>query len=180
MTLFREVALAQCVRRLLKGVRTGDVVSPPPLVFENGRASFGGEPADFYAVGSDLEFFVPQVVCEIHPEFGPRPFDGVFCYEMRKTAPLQLSYIGSVIFIDSQRLAAFHTELRVARHADLVDWCLCRVGEVDSRGHMKDYDYHSGPTAKIAQTIINAGPQMRWRWSVEYGERQPSSVSEES
>lgn len=148
-------------------------------MFENGRAKRRGEPADFYRIGSCLESFVPEVICEIHPEFGRRALDGVFCYEMRKTAPLQLSYIGSVIFIDSQRLAAFHTELRVARHADLVEWCLCRVGEVDSRGRMKDYDCHSGPTAKIAQTIINAGPQMRWRWSVEYGERQPSSAPEE-
>lgn len=169
VVLYQEEPLAQRVRSLLRGYHSGEVIPYVP---------YGRERNDAFTIDGCLESFIPDIINEIHPEFGGG-VDGVYSLEVKKTGPLQMSYIGWILFVPSY-FAALHLEVRVARHKDLIEWCFCQVAGQDSRGNAIFHAYDTSRTSKVAQTVINSWQRMRWRWSVEYGERQPSSESEES
>lgn len=113
----REATLARNVRLLLRDVRVGDEIAIPER--------FHRDLPHLHETTSGLEYFIPEVIREIEP---CGTLDGVFPYRICKHARLQMTIVGACVYIEGG-YAPLYVQLRVARHANVVEWFHVRLGE---------------------------------------------------
>lgn len=109
-----------------------------------------------------LEYFVPEVLREIHSEWVYESLDGVFSAEARRTGERAASILGQCIFISDQTVTPIHVELQVSPSGDRIDWAICKIG-VDRSPY--------GSFPKKLASLKDQLDSVEWGWMVEYGRR---------
>lgn len=156
-----ERLLSHFLRRILLGLAVGVRIE---------------QSEDFQTVLTALEFFIPAVFREIHPEWEHESLDGFYPIMARKTGSHEAEIFGLCILISDQTVTPFHLRLQLARFHDEVSWLECRLGEVGEDGMMRTrYEelnraFNRLPPPEQAVNAIN------WVYKVTYGEWRPPEI----
>src|SRR5262245_546353 len=91
-------------------------------------ATIGDSPG-FRDALSGLEWFLPTVLAEIHPEWTGESLDGIYAHVAQKTGEGEAEILGLCCLMSDQTLTPIHLRLRVSTTADEVSWLELRLGE---------------------------------------------------
>ncbi len=133
------------------------------------------ETAGFRDVLSALEYFIPAVLGEIHPEWlRDEGLDGVIPVLARKTAEHDAELFGLCILIADQTLAPFHLRMQISDDCDEVNWLECRLGERGSNGMIRTpYDSPDNFSKKLySLALLDKADAIDWVYKVTFGERR--------
>ena len=128
-------------------------------------------PEDGY-VFSSLEFFLPEVLCEIHPEWRYESLDGIYPASFCKTSDREIELVGVALFISDQTLTLLHVRLQLSPDFDRVSWIDSKLGE-RINGECRRDRYGN---AQASGTILHVKKRLDsidWYYHVGYGEHQP-------
>lgn len=115
---------------------------------------------------SALEYFIPQVLREIHAEWKHESLDAVFPETATKTAELEIEIIGTCIVISDQTMVPTYTWIRVSQHDDTIESMQCRLGElVGNRMKRVPYGGDSGCRIPCALRLDS----VQWAYHVAFG-----------
>jgi hypothetical protein len=121
-----------------------------------------------------LEYYIPQLLREIHPEWKHESLDGVFMTQARKTAQLEAELAGNCILISEQTIVPFNLRVQIAPASDELTWLECRLGESQD-GRLVRIPYHSG--SRNRKRRPNANNIEQWHYAVGFGEKRLNDLS---
>ena len=130
----------------------------------------------FRAINSNLEYYIPSVLREVHGEWEFESLDGVLPEFVLKTGELRLQTAGLCILITDQTITPFHVQLRVKTNADEIAWFICQLGEIrDGQMIRIPYDtyFRSGGVRQVRDRLNT----MSWRYHVGFGDADGSGSS---
>ena len=122
------------------------------------------ESDDLRDVLSALEYFLPEVLREIHSEWNDESLDGVCPLVTRKTREREIEILGQCILITDQALAPLHLNLQVHPSENRVNWLQCSLGEKGPRGMVR------GSGLKRLISLKDGVGSIEWAYRVGYGE----------
>jgi hypothetical protein len=157
MTLRREESVSRSLRAILSGVANGIEIED-------------SEQFRDFLLG--LEFFLPDVLREIHPEWNDESLDGFLPYSVRKTADQEVEIIGHCILISDQTTTPFHLRLQLAADVDEVSWLELKLGERGESGMVRR-PYSNPPSLKRVATLKDGKDTIDWVYKVAFGQRRP-------
>lgn len=117
-----------------------------------------------------LEFFLPEVLREVHPEWQGESLDGVYAKIFRKTGDREIELIGLANFISDQTLTPLHLRLQLSAAHDRVSWIDCRLGEHTADGCRRE-PYGSSKVHGTMLHVVERLESIEWFYHVGYGER---------
>jgi hypothetical protein len=130
----------------------------------------------------ELQWFLPETLAGLHPEWCRESLDGLYPVVARKTAEREAEIFGLCLFISDQTLTPIHLRLQVAQAADALSWLECRVGERGvhvmrrKRGvhamRRTPYDQLDAALKEIYVLDGNADI-LDWVYEVTFGDRDP-------
>ncbi|MEM8947257.1 MAG: hypothetical protein AAGD11_18940 [Planctomycetota bacterium] len=124
-------------------------------------------PTEGNYVFSSLEFFLTEVLREIHAEWRNESLDGIYPDRFRKIGEREVVLVGNVIFISDQTLAPFCVQLQVSSSYDEVSWIDLKFGErIGDRCNRVPYS-----SSKSYGTLKRIS-KIDWFYHVGYGERE--------
>lgn len=123
---------------------------------------------DFRDVALALEFYLPEVLREVHAGWKREGLDGIYHELAIKRAQREVDVAGLCILISDQTLTPFHVELRCAADSDEIERLDCRLGEI-SDGVMKRVPYDSRSIRK--SDVAGRLESIRWQFHVGFGTR---------
>ncbi len=118
---------------------------------------------------NSLEFFVPEVLAEIHSEWKQESLDGVFPVVARKIADREAEIFGLCIIISDQSLTPIRLRVQLAIAGDAVSWLECRLGERGPDG-MARWPYRT--LGKQLHCLEGRAETIDWVYQVTYGEHR--------
>jgi hypothetical protein len=122
-------------------------------------------------VCSCLEYFIPGVLRERHPEWKHESLDGVIPFIVRKTGKGEAELIGECILISDQSVAPIHLRMQIASDKEEIAWLECRLGERKD-DCLRRVPYNANlPTRQVLQAAEDVNT-IRWFYAVTFGERQ--------
>ncbi|MGO8745909.1 MAG: hypothetical protein ACLQNE_07950 [Thermoguttaceae bacterium] len=119
-----------------------------------------------------LEWFIPEVLREIHVEWKGESLDGIFPVVARKTGDREIEIIGLCCLISDQTLTPLHLRLQLACCGGSISWLECRLGENTDDGMLRA-PYTSDTGWGIAH-VLNRLDSIDWTYRVGYGDREDS------
>ena len=139
----------------------------------NGRA-VGDSLGDQTTCGdilSAFEFFLPEVLRELHREWRGESLDGVYPTTFRKTGDREIELVGLALFISDQTLTPLHLHLQLSPTFDRVSWIEIRLGERTIHGCRREP--YGGPKAfGTMRQVVERLDSIDWYYRVGYGERE--------
>lgn len=87
------------------------------------------ESSDFWNAMSGFEYFISEVLAEIHSEWKNESLDGVIPLVAQKTEEQGAKFFGLCYFISDQKIAPIFIHLQIHSSEDKVNWFESRVGE---------------------------------------------------
>jgi hypothetical protein len=152
-----EESISRSLRAILDGLADGDAI---------------GDSESFRSVLSDLEFFLPAILGEIHRPWRDESFDGIFSAAARKTGPDEAEIMGLCILISDQTVTPIHVRLQVAPLGDEIRWLECNVGERgDGKAGMLRTPYNAMSGKQLAR-VAERRNDIDWVYRVGFGQRQ--------
>jgi hypothetical protein len=152
-----EMKLSRSIRTLVDGLAIGDPVRATPLLRE---------------VFEQLEFYLPDVLRQIHAEWRGESLDGIIPDFARKVGDGTLEFGGLCRLISDQSVTPIHVFAQVAEGADEICWLQCRLGET-RRGGMARLPEDSLGKALGKLEALRANPDaIDWTFKVEFGTRR--------
>ena len=126
----------------------------------------------FREVASCLEYFIPDVLSEVHAEWEYESLDGVLPVVARKTAELEAEILGHCILISDQTVTPFHLRLQLSPASREVSWLECRFGKRGKHG-MERMPYDSRfKDAAALYSMRETRHLIDWVYHVGYGSRR--------
>ena len=125
----------------------------------------------FREVLSDLEYFVPSLLVELHPEWQSIALDGIVPLFARKTANNAAEILGHCILISDQTLTPIHLRMQIAETEDEISWLECRVGQ---RGMQRVPYERMVEASKVLYAMNSPIDEMDWVYRVVFGEPRRS------
>ena len=98
-----------------------------------------------------LQFFIPEILREIHNEWKGESLDGVYPKIAKKTGGREIEIVGLCCLISDQTLTPLHIRIQTSAGADHVAWVDCRLGEHTGDG-MRREPYGS---SKVHGTMLH-------------------------
>jgi hypothetical protein len=120
---------------------------------------------------ASFEFFLPEVLREVHPEWQHESLDGLYPRWFRKTGAREADLLGLAIFISDQTLTPLYVQLQLSREFDRVSWIDLRLGEHTATGCRRE----PYGLAKVRGTMLHVAERfdsIDWFYHVGYGERE--------
>lgn len=126
---------------------------------------------DFRDALSALEFFLPEALREIHPEWKGESLDGIYPALARKSADNEIEIIGLCCLISDQTLTPLHLRLQLDSTQDAVSWLECRLGE-STAGGMRREPYSQAIVYGKKLNVLRRLDSIDWVYHVGYGEQR--------
>lgn len=127
----------------------------------------------FREVLSGLEYFIPEVLREIHPEWIHESLDGVLPLLARKTKEGEADIFGICIIISDQTVTPLHLCLQLSVSSEEVSWLECKLGERGENGMVRT-PYHSLNALKNRlYVLVGRSDLIDWVYKVAFGNRRP-------
>ena len=120
---------------------------------------------------ASFEYFIPQVLREIHEEWRWESLDGVLPKYFRKTGEREAELLGLVIFISDQTIAPVHFRLQISPTFDCVSWLQLRLGERLADGCRRE-QYEEFNARSLMFHRVDHFESIEWFYHVSYGERE--------
>ena len=145
------------------------------------RTILGGVPIGASVAGSGhpqnvldgLEFFIPEVLREIHHEWDYESLDGFIPVVARKVGELKAEIFGLCIIISDQTLTPIHLRLQVSNSVDEVLWLECQLGEKGEHGMVRTPYEFLNRAIKPLYALEGKEDTMNWVYNVTFGQRIP-------
>lgn len=127
----------------------------------------------FRDVLSGLEYFLPAVIKDRHPEWKYESLDGILPLVARKTGQGEVEIFGECILISDQTLTPLHLRLQVSETGDEVSWLELRLGQLGEHGMVRE-PYQSPTTAAKRVYSLSDGKAdtIEWVYKVTFGVRR--------
>lgn len=126
---------------------------------------------DLRGAFSALEYFLPEVLGEIHPEWMDESLDGIYPEVARKAGVDEIEIIGLCIIISDQTLTPLHLRLQLDSVDDAVSWLDCRLGESTADGMLR-VPYSRSIVYGSKLHVLARLDSIDWVYRVGYGERR--------
>ncbi len=120
---------------------------------------------------SSFEFFLPEILHEVHDEWRYESLDGVYPKVFRKTGVREIELIGLACFISDQTLTPLHVRLQLSPTYDRVSWVDLRLGERIGRGCRRE-PYRNSKTMGAMLHVAERLDSIDWFYHVGYGDRE--------
>lgn len=147
-----EQYIAVALRKTLEGVACGGALAETP---------------ELQSVLAGLEYFLPQILSELHPFWKWESLDGFYLAEAMKTGPCKARLRGICILISDQTLTPFDLKMQVSPYEDEIEWMECRIGECGhGKGGMARWHGHSHGFLQRSLKLID------WKYSATFGEER--------
>ena len=127
----------------------------------------------FREVLCGLEYFLPEVLREIHPEWDRESLDGLFPQVACKTRDGEAEIFGLCILISDQTLTPFHLRLQISPSVDKVSWLECRLGERGEQGMVRTPYQSLNAIRKRLYGREGRADRIDWVYNVTFGKRRP-------
>lgn len=119
-----------------------------------------------------LEFFVPEVLSELHPEWRWESLDGIIPVVARKTGDREVEIFGLCILISDGASAPIHLRLQIAPSQDEVVWLECQLGEKGPKGMIRQPTKPLDSALKRLYLLDGKTDLIDWLYKVTFGEKQ--------
>lgn len=124
------------------------------------------------ALGS-LDFFLPEVLVEIHAEWKWESLDEVIPLRVRKPGDRELELWGLAIVISDQTVVPLHLNLRLDAERDQIVWLECEM-MADEPPSLRRAPYRAHRSMLNHLANLRHNPeQIAWVYRVAYGEPAP-------
>ena len=160
----------QCVSRTLRRILADLPIGASLYDLERPQPEQSG------ALFPCLEYFLPDVLAEVHPEWRKESFDGFLPVFARKVGLREAELFGLSITISDQASTPFHLKLQIASDVDEVSWLEFRVGEKGDGGKRLSSiaSYKSSSALYNRLYAFQEQPhQMDWAYEITFGNRDP-------
>jgi hypothetical protein len=124
---------------------------------------------DFGKVLSSLEYYIPEMLREVHPEWQYESLDGVYPGIARRTGEREAEIDGLCILITDQTLTLIHVRLGIAADYDEIVWLDCELGELGPGGMVR-MPYNRRPLLSILDASVRLDI-FEWVYHVGFRER---------
>ncbi len=119
-----------------------------------------------------LEWFLPTVLAEIHPEWTGESLDGIYPDIAHKIGEREAEILGFCCLMSDQTLTPIHLRLQLSSTVDEVSWLELRLGEKGQAGMVR-IPYSSSPSIhKRLHALSRSASTMEWTYKVTFGERK--------
>jgi hypothetical protein len=115
-----------------------------------------------------LEFFIPEVLRELYPEWDQESLDGIIPIVARQSGE-EVELFGLCVIISDQTLTPIHLGLQVSSTSDEVSWLECRLGERGEHGMVR-WPYEA--VEKRLHSLEGREDKIDWVYKVTYGQRR--------
>lgn len=124
-----------------------------------------------------LEYYLPGVLRECHPEWRHESLDGVMTALANKLGDHEAEIYGLCILISDQTLAPLHLRIQVDAQDDTINWLECRLGEQTLEGMRRvAYDSPDSLYKKLHSMTLAANVDLiDWAYKITFGIRQAES-----
>lgn len=136
--------------------------------------AIGQEIADsFQSALANLDYFLPEVLGEIHEQWKGQSVDGVIPLAAWKADERELELWGLAILISDQTVVPLHLQLRLHPERDQVDWLECEmIADEPPSLRRAPYRAHRGMLNHLAN-LRHTPEQIAWVYRVSYGQPTP-------
>ncbi|QDT47906.1 hypothetical protein Pan258_19460 [Symmachiella dynata] len=156
ITTRAEQIIAESLLSILNSMATGDRIQESP---------------EFRDVLSAVEYFIPEVLSEIHPEWAHDSLDGVFPLVAAKSGVRTMSIFGQCILISDQTIVPLLVEIQVDTKGDKVTWLECKLGARDESGMIRTPYRSPSARIKLLHSLDGKRDLIDWAYNVTFGER---------
>ena len=118
---------------------------------------------------TSLEFLLPEVLQELHPEWKEEGLDGIYPELLRKLGDDEIELVGLCILISDQTLIPLHLRLQLDLTDDCVSWFECRIGESVSDGMLR-VPYNELVAHGTRLAVMTRLGSIKWVYRVGFGE----------
>jgi hypothetical protein len=118
-----------------------------------------------------LEYFIPEVLSEIHPEWHNESLDGVLPLHVQKSGERELELFGLCIIISDQTLIPVHLRLEISPISEQVSYFELKLGErKDDEMIMLPYESQSHVRKRL-YALIGKEETLNWAYKVSFGQK---------
>ena len=119
---------------------------------------------------SFLEYFIPEILREVHSEWKHEGLDGVCPEIVTKTAKCEIEIIGTCIVISDQAVVPSYNLIRVSATDDVIESMECKLGELIGDS-MKRVPY--GSKSGVRKPIASHVDLIKWAYHIGFGATKP-------
>lgn len=148
-----EIIVARSLRVLLKQTPVG--------------ASFE-ENEDYRLLMVSVDYFIPEVLGEIYPEWKSDALDDVIPLVAERTGEREAVIFGLSWLIRDQTVVPTYLQLQIDPVLDRVNWLECRIGERGPQGMLRR---PGSSFDKQLYRLQGREDQIDWAYRVTYGEK---------
>lgn len=160
ITTRAEQVIAESLLSILNPMATGDRIP---------------ESSELRDVLSALEYFVPEVMREVHPEWTHESLDGVFPLVAEKTGVRQMSIFGQCILMSDQTIVPLFVELQVDITGEKLAWLECKLGARDKSGTAWTPYRSASARIKLLHSLDGKRDLIDWAYIVTFG-KEPTDT----
>lgn len=120
---------------------------------------------------SAMEYFIPEVLQEIHKQWDGESLDGIFPLVTRKTGEREVEILGQCILISDQTLVPIYVAMQVHASEDKVNWLECRLGEKGLHGMVRIPYGSPSSNLKRLYSLEEDVNSIEWAYHVTYGKK---------
>jgi hypothetical protein len=146
-----EQHLARDLRSVLRDVEIGDRI-PESEVFRDALSA--------------LEYYIPEVLREVHPEWKHESLDAVFPECSTKSAEHEIDIVGTCIVISDQTMVPTHTRIRVSATTNAIVSMQCKLGELAGKA-MERIPYGGNHGCRLH--VASREETIQWAYDVAFG-----------
>jgi hypothetical protein len=126
----------------------------------------------FGEVLSGLEWFLPEVLIEVYPEWEWECLDGVQSIWARKTGAGEAELLGLCVLMSDYTVTPVHVRLQVALSDDAISWLECRLGEKGQDGLVREPFNSSVIMSKHLWALQWRPDRIDWAYKATFGDRR--------
>jgi hypothetical protein len=126
---------------------------------------------EFRCALTALDWFLPGVLAEIHPEWTGQGLDGTYPHVARKTGEREVEIFGLTNFVSDQKMTPIHLHLQLSSATDEVSWLELRLGERGEHGMVKQPYTSEVAIYRRLHALSCREETMEWVYSVTFGEK---------
>jgi hypothetical protein len=123
------------------------------------------------AVLGGLEYYLPQILHERHPEWKYESLDGFLPVVSRKTGVNEAEFFGQCILMSDQALTPIQVHLQVDIDRDEISWLECRLGKRVC-GQIAHIPYRTDWPVNLLLDAAEHVDAIDWFYAVTFGERR--------
>jgi hypothetical protein len=156
MVLKAEEIASRRLRKILAGMPTGATIADSP---------------EFREALTGLEWFLPTVLAEIHPEWAGESLDGIYAHIAHKTGEGEAEIFGLCCLMSDQTLTPIDICLQLSPTTDEVSWLELRLGEKGPAGMVRRPYPPSGSIYNRLHALSGRINTIEWVYKVTLGQR---------